>query len=267
MKKIIWLLVVTSIFIGIGFAVKSYVEGPSQPVNGIMVSGTNEKISAVKNLYKDQTEQTVDYQYKLITETKTLELTAEQKEAMKKEWKEKGLNMTQEEMDKELNKPEFIKKQYAVITKSTAEKFLKKRILRANNLEKVPGSLLSSQLNEIKELSSDKNLFFKEIVEEDEIIDGKLNLNKQMIPVQHIKQNNWIGYWSSPVVIVTDETYKQLQGKEVNLSLIQFSKENFDYKNKNKLNTVVENISKVYDVKGEDGDYDTDKLYFVEVQN
>lgn len=267
MKKIIWLLVVTSIFIGMGFAVKHYVEGPSQPVNGIMVSGTNENISAVKNLYKDQAAQTEGYQYKLITEIKTQEITAEQKEAIKKEWKEKGLNKTQEEMDKELNKPDVIKKQYAVITKSTAEKFLKKGILRANNLEKAQGSVLSSQLKEIKELSSDKNLFSKEIVEEDEIIDGKLNLNGQMIPVQHIKQNNWIGYLSSPVVIVNDETYKQLQGKELNLSLIQFSKENFDYKNKNKLDTVVENISKVYEVKDENGDYDKDKLYFVEVQN
>lgn len=266
MKKIIWLLVVTSIFIGIGFTVKSYVEGPSQPVNGIMVSGTNENISAVKNLYKGQTEQTADYQYKLITETKTVESTDEEKEAAKKEWKEKdpNSNMTEEEMDKEINKPTVIKTQYAVITKSTAEKFLKKGILRAPDSE---GTLISSPLNEIKELSSNNNLYFRHSADATEISDGKLNLKGQMIPVQHIKKSHWIGYFSSPLVIVTDETYKQLQGKELNLSLIQFSKENFDYKNKNKLNTVVENISKVYDVKEEDGAYDEDKLYFVEVQN
>ncbi|MCE0555003.1 hypothetical protein LQK80_34125 [Bacillus thuringiensis] len=35
-----------------------------------------------------------------------------------------------------------------------------------------------------------------------------------MIPVQHIEQNNWIGYFSSPIVIVNEETYKQLKEKK-----------------------------------------------------
>ena len=34
--------------------------------------------------------------------------------------------MTEEEIDKELDKPSVRKKQYVVITKSTAEKFLKR---------------------------------------------------------------------------------------------------------------------------------------------
>lgn len=88
-----------------------------------------------------------------------------------------------------------------------------------------------------------------------------------MIPVQHIEQNNWIGYFSSPIVIVNEDTYKQLKEKEVSLSLIQFAKENFDYKNKNKVNKVIENISKVYEVKDENSEYDRDKIYFVEIQN
>ncbi|MGA4464897.1 lipoprotein BA_5634 family protein [Bacillus bombysepticus] len=265
MKKIIWFLVVTLIFIGVGFTVKRYIEGPSQSVNGIMVSGTKEEITAVKNLYKGQTAKTNDYQYKLVTEIKKQENTAEQKEATKKEWKEKGVNMTEEEMAKEIDKSTVTKKQYAVITKSTAEKFLQRGILRTNVGNE--GSLISSPVKEIKELSSDKNLFYMEGESPDEIKDGKLNINGQMIPVQHIKQNKWIGYFSSPLVIVNDETYKKLQEKEVSLSLIQFAKENFDYKNKNKLNMVVENISKVYDVKVENGNYDKDKLYFVQVQN
>ncbi|WP_312469271.1 lipoprotein BA_5634 family protein [Neobacillus sp.] len=265
MKKMIWFLVVTLIFIGVGFTVKRYIEGPSQSVNGIMVSGTKEEISAVKNLYKDQTAQTDDYQYKLVTEIKKHENTAEQKEAIKKEWKEKGVNMTEEEMGKRIAELDITKKQYAVITKSTAEKYIKKGILRTNLGNE--GSAISSPVKEIKELASKKNLFYTESEANEEMKDGKLNLNGQMIPVQHIKQNNWIGYFSSPVVIVNDETYKQLQEKEVSISLIQFAKENFDYKNKNKLNMVVENISKVYDVKEENGNYDKDKLYFVEVQN
>jgi hypothetical protein len=265
MKKIIGFLAVTLIFIGMGFGVKRYIEGPSQSVNGIMVSGNKEEVNAVKNLYKDQTAQTEDYQYKLVTEIKKQENTPEQKEAIKKEWKEKGVNMTEDEMDKEIDKSTVTKKQYAVITKSTAEKFLKQGILRTNLGNK--GSAISSPVKEIKELASGKNLFFKESEANEEMKDGKLNLNGQMIPVQHIKQNNWIGYFSSPVVIVNNETYKQLQEKEVGLSLIQFAKENFDYKNKNKLNTVVENISKVYDVKEDNGNYDKDKLHFVEVQN
>ncbi|PFA91062.1 lipoprotein BA_5634 family protein [Bacillus cereus] len=265
MKKIIGFLAATLIFIGMGFAVKRYIEGPSQSVNGFMISGTKEDVSAVKELYKGQTAQTENYQYKLVTEIKKQEETAEQKEATKKEWKEKGANMTEEEMDKRIEEMSITKKQYAVITKSTAEKFLKKGILRTNVGNE--GSLISSPLKEIKELASDKNLFYMESEATDEIMDGKLNLNGQMVPVQQIKQNIWIGYFSSPVVIVNDETYKQLQEKEVNLSLIQFTKENFDYKNKNKLNMVVENISKVYDVKEENENYDKDKLSFVEVQN
>ncbi|MFE9080805.1 lipoprotein BA_5634 family protein [Bacillus mobilis] len=265
MKKIIWFLVVTLIFIGVGFTVKRYIEGPSQSVNGIMVSGTKEEITAVKNLYKGQTAKTEDYQYKLVTEIKKQDETAEQNAAIKKEWKEKGVNMTEEDMDKRITELNTTKNQYAVITKSTAKKFLQKGILRTNVGN--GSSLISSPVKEIKELASEKNLFYAESDANEEIQDGKLNLNGQMIPVQHMKQNNWIGYFSSPVVIVNNDTYKQLQEKEVGLSLIQFAKENFDYKNKNKLNTLVENISKVYDVKEDNGNYDKDKLHFVEVQN
>ncbi|MEB9519446.1 hypothetical protein P4I80_25475, partial [Bacillus cereus] len=64
-----------------------------------------------------------------------------------------------------------------------------------------------------------------------------------------------------------EETYKQLKEKEVSLSLIQFANEKFDYKNKNKVNKVVEYVSKVYAVKDENGEYDKDNLYFVEIQN
>ncbi|PEW84447.1 hypothetical protein COJ42_28630 [Bacillus cereus] len=266
MKKIIVFLAVTGIFIGIGFAVNRYIEGPSQPVNGILVSGTKENISDVKNLYKDQNVQTADYSYKLVTELIKEELTTEQNEEIKKEWKEKAGNMTEEEMDKALDKPFVRKKQYAVITKSTAEKFLKKGIIRTP-LEKDSSSMTSTPVKEIKELASEKNLFYRKTAEDEEIKDGNLNLNGQMIPVQHIEQNNWIGYFSSPIVIVNEETYKQLKEKEVSLSLIKFAKENFDYKNKNKVKKVVENITKVYEVKDENGDYDKDKIYFVEIQN
>ncbi|OKO50852.1 hypothetical protein ABH17_027390 (plasmid) [Bacillus toyonensis] len=266
MKKVIGFLAVTAIFIGIGFAVNRYINGPSQPVNGIMVSGTKDNISAVKNLYKDQNVQTADYSYKLVTEIIKQELTTEQKEDIKKEWKEKGENMTEEEMDKELDKSSVRKKQYAVITKSTAEKFLKKGIVRTP-LSKEDSSITSTQVKEIKELASEKNLFYRKKAEDEEVKDGNLNLNGQMIPVQHVEQNNWIGYFSSPIVIVNEDTYKQIKEKEVSLSLIQFAKENFDYKNKNKVNKVIENISKVYEVKDENSEYDRDKIYFVEIQN
>lgn len=242
MKKIIGFLVVTAIFIGIGFAVNRYINGPSQPVNGIMVSGTKENISAVKNLYKDQNVRTTDYSYKLVTEIIKQEFTTEQKEEIKKEWKEKGGNMTEEEIDKELNKPSVTKKQYAVITKSTAEKFLKKGIIRTP-LSKEDSSMISASVKEIKELAREKNIFYRKNAEDGEVKDGNLNLNGQMIPVQHIEQNNWIGYFSSPIVIVNEEAYKQLKEKEVSLSLIQFAKENFDYKNKNKVKKVVEYVS------------------------
>lgn len=150
---------------------------------------------------------------------------------------EKGGNMTEEEIDKELNKPSVTKKQYAVITKSTAEKFLKKGIIRTP-LSKEDSSMISASVKEIKELAREKNIFYRKNAEDGEVKDGNLNLNGQMIPVQHIEQNNWIGYFSSPIVIVNEEAYKQLKEKEVSLSLIQFAKENFDYKNKNKVKKV-----------------------------
>ena len=41
MKKIISLVLVIAIFIGIGFGVKRYIQGPPQPANGILVIAQN----------------------------------------------------------------------------------------------------------------------------------------------------------------------------------------------------------------------------------
>ncbi|WP_179952818.1 hypothetical protein [Bacillus sp. AR2-1] len=48
MKKIISYVVVIAIFIGLGLGVKRYVQGPGQPVDGILVSGTAADIEKVK---------------------------------------------------------------------------------------------------------------------------------------------------------------------------------------------------------------------------
>ena len=69
-EKIISYTVVIAIFIGIGLGVKRYVQGPGQPVDGILVSGTATDVEKVKQEFKDDTKQSIDYKVKYVTTTK-----------------------------------------------------------------------------------------------------------------------------------------------------------------------------------------------------
>ncbi|MCU5326696.1 MULTISPECIES: hypothetical protein [Bacillus] len=62
MKKIISYVVVIAIFIG----VKRYVQGPGQPVDGILVSGTAADIEKVKQEFKDDIKQSNEVNIKVI---------------------------------------------------------------------------------------------------------------------------------------------------------------------------------------------------------
>ncbi|MEQ7049681.1 lipoprotein BA_5634 family protein [Paenibacillaceae sp. P-4] len=238
MKKIIGFVVVIAIFAGIGFGVKRYIEGPSQPADGIVVIGTNQDVSKVKAKYKDISKEMIDYKLKLVTTTISKKLSEEDQ-------KELGM-----EFDTRVEK-------YSVITRSTAEQFMKKGIIRAR---KEPGSvsILSDPVTSIKELSDGQNLLFSLF---DETKNGQIDLNGQMVPVQYVKHQAWIGYMPTmDLVIVDDQTYNKLKESESTLSLIHFQRYSYDYKNKEKVNKILDEVRSVYPDS-------EDKVNFVDVQD
>ncbi|WP_260288677.1 lipoprotein BA_5634 family protein [Peribacillus aracenensis] len=238
MKKIIVFCVIIAVFLSIGYGVKRYVEGPKQSVDGILVSGTEQNVKDVKQLYQENTKQTADYHYKLVTTRKVRELSkAQQKEFGEKE--------------------EIIENKYAVITKSTAEKFIEKGIIRAR---KDPGdtSIISKPISKLEELESGDNLLFS--FSDDEIVDGKLDLGDQLVPVQHVKNQAWIGYAPMDLIILDAEAYNKLKEDQTMISLIQFKDIHFDFKNKNKVEEVLSKISNVYPES-------RDHINFVDVQD
>lgn len=238
MKKIIGFVLVIVLFAGIGLGVKRYIEGPSQPANGITVIGTEKDVNAVKQLYKDNTKQTFDYKIKLVTTTITTKIAEEDRD-------ESG-----QEVD-----ISYIK--YSVITRSTAEQFMKKGIIRARQ-DPGSSSIISDPVTAIKELTNGQNLLFSLF---DETKNNQIDLNGQMVPVQYVKHQAWIGYMPTmDLVIVDDQTYNKLKEAESTLSLIHFQNYSYDYKNKEKVNKILDEIRSVYpDSK--------DKVNFVDVQD
>ncbi|MGE7929607.1 lipoprotein BA_5634 family protein [Lysinibacillus xylanilyticus] len=209
MKKIIGLVLVIAIFIGIGFGVKRFIEGPPQSVNGILVIGKEKEVNKVKQLYKNKTKQTVDYKMKFI-ETKKGESNLK----------------------------------YAVINKSTAEQLVKKGIIRAR---KDPNSvsIISEPVHEIKELSGSLNLLYS--LSDYDMVDHQIDLNGQMIPVHYVKHQIWVGYIPMDLVILNDQTYDELADPESIITLLQLnSGSKFDYKDKEKTSQVFREIESVY---------------------
>lgn len=239
MKKIIGFVLVIAIFAGIGLGVKRYIEGPSQPADGIVVIGTNQDLNKVKEKYKDRSKEMIDYKLKLVTTTITTKIAEEDRDESGQEFSTR-----------------YIK--YSVITRSTAEQFMKKGIIRAR---KEPGSssIISDPVTSIKELSDGKNLFFS--FSDYEMKNGQIDLDGQMVPVQHVKHQAWIGYMPTmDLVIVDDQTYNKLKEAESTLSLIHFQSYSYDYKNKEKVNKILDEVRSVYpDSK--------DKVNFVDVQD
>ncbi|KEQ22439.1 lipoprotein BA_5634 family protein [Paenibacillus tyrfis] len=238
MKKIIVFVLVIVIFAGIGFGVKRFVEGPSQSVNGIVVIGTEKDVNKVKQLYKDNTKQTIDYKLKLVTTKKTTKLSEQDQKETGKEFETRDIK-------------------YSVVNRSTAEQFVKKGIIRARK-DPDSSSIISEPLTGIKELSNGHNLFYSS--SDFELKNGQIDLNGQMVPVQYVKHQAWIGYRpTTDLVIVDDQTYNKLTEAESTISLIHFQKGSFDYKNKGETNKVLNEIGNVY--AGSE-----DKVNFVDVQ-
>jgi len=208
MKKIIGFVLVIVIFLGIGYGVKRFIQGPPQPANGIVVIGTEQDVNKVKQEYQNKTEQTYDYKAKFIV-TKKGESEHE----------------------------------YLVINKTTAEQLVKKGIIRAR---KEPGSssLISEPVNEIKELPGSLNLFYS--ISDYELVDNQIDLNGRMIPVSYIKNQIWVGYMAMDFVILNDKTYDELADPDSVMTLIHL-KDKFDYKeDKEEVEQVFKTIENVY---------------------
>ncbi|ULL16394.1 hypothetical protein DVH26_19260 [Paenibacillus sp. H1-7] len=239
MNKIIVFVLVIVVFAGIGFGVKRFVEGPSQPVNGIVVIGTENDVNKAKQRYKDNTKQTFDYKLKLVTTTITYKLS------------EQGQKETGQQFD-----TRYIN--YSVVRRSTAEQFVQKGIIRARK-DPNSSSIISEPVATIKELSSGNNLYFS--LNDAEMKNHQIDLNGQLVPVQFVQHQAWIGYRPTmDLVIVDDQTYNKLAEAESAISLIHFQKGGFDYKNKVKVNQVLTEIGSVY------ADSE-DKVNFVDVQD
>ncbi|CAI8728350.1 DUF4230 domain-containing protein [Brevibacillus sp. IT-7CA2] len=239
MKKVIGFLLVIVIFAGIGFGVNRFVEGPSQAVDGVLVIGTEKDANKVKELYKDDTKQTVDYKMKLVTTIK----------------KTKRTEQDQKETGQEFETREI---KYSVVTRSTAEQFVKKGILRARQ-DPDSTSIISDPVTGIKQLSNGQNLFYSS--SDYEMKNGQIDLNGKMVPVEYVNHQMWIGYIpQADLVIVDEQTYNQLTEAESTLSLIQFENRSFDYKKKDQVNQVLQEIGNVY-ANSED------KVNFVDVQD
>ncbi|MFC8689602.1 lipoprotein BA_5634 family protein [Brevibacillus porteri] len=239
MKKVIGFLLVIVIFAGIGFGIKRFVEGPSQEVDGVLVIGTENDANKVKELYKDNTKQAMDFKMKLVTTIK----------------KTKRAEQDQKETGQEFETREI---KYSVVTRSTAEQFVKKGILRARQ-DPDSTSIISDPVTNIKELSNGQNLFYSII--DAEMKNNQIDLNGKMVPVAYVKHQMWIGYIpQADLVIVDEQTYNQLTEAESTLSLIQFENRSFDYKKKDQVNQVLQEIGNVY-ANSED------KVNFVDVQD
>lgn len=240
MKKIISYAVVIAIFIGIGLGVKRYVQGPGQPVDGILVSGTAAEVEKIKQEFKDDTKQSIDYKVKYVTTIRKTQLSEEDKKQ----------NDTNEEF-------EINTKEYAFINSSTAVKLFNKGLLRARK-DPNSASTISEMVKDKNKVSSDQNLLFS--YGDGYMENNQVNLNGKMIPVKYVKQQIWIGYAPMDLVILKDQDYNMLSEPESIMRLIQFKKRNFDYKNKQEVGKVLQEIDKV-------SSNNQKKINFVEVQD
>ncbi|MCG7409473.1 lipoprotein BA_5634 family protein [Paenibacillus sp. ACRRX] len=238
MKKLIVFVLVIAIFAGIGFGVKRFVEGPTQSANGILVIATDQEMKKVKELYKDRSKEVIDYKMKLITTTITTKIAEQDRDEAGQEFDTRDIK-------------------YSVITRSTAEQFIKKGMIRARQ-DPESSSIISDPVTAIKELSNGQNLLFS--LSDYEIKNNQIDLNGQKVSVQYVKRQAWIGYDPMDLVIVNDQTYNNIKEAESTISLIHFQKDSFDYKKKEKVNKILDEIRSVYPDS-------EDKVNFVDVKD
>ena len=112
-------------------------------------------------------------------------------------------------------------------------------------------------------VSSDQNLLFSYAGDNstvDNFENNQLNLNGKIVSAQYVKQQIWIGYVPMNLVILNDQEYNTISESESIMKLIQFQKRNFDYKNKEEVDKVLQQIDKL-------SSNNQNKINFVEVQD
>ena len=208
-KLIIGVTATLLLVVGVQTGIKYYLQGPARPFNALIVSGEKENVDKAKAIYKDNTKYTKDYKYKIaITDAgKVLD--------------ENG-NVEIGEDGKEL----IYEHKSLVISKDTAKEMLKDQVLRVKDEKE--GSILTSVLESIPNIDSEKTIYFG-----NEDKDIKVEINGKNVPLEY-GSYSWIGYYPSEQggLIVTDnETYKSIEEKEMDMSLIRFAKGKKDLRN------------------------------------
>lgn len=228
MKKISkWILggvIAVGIFTAASQGLQYVLKGPKKPFNAILVSGKSEDVKEAKEIYKDNTNYTKDYKYKIVTEDKTVV-----------------------EDGKEIKDT----KTYIVITKDTVKTMIKDQIFR----EKIDetSNLDTQLLKEMPNIDGNETLilggaYYKDI--------SKLNIRGIELSMKY-GNYSWMGYLppEGTIIIADDKTYDALKGSELDMTLIRFEKETLDLREasdmakvKNTLSSVADNIEINYSI-------------------
>ncbi|GEM_PF-3000031 len=218
-KWIIGVVVLVAIFLLASQGLNYYLKGPKKPINAILVGGETEDVKEAKEIYKDNTKYTKDYKYKMVT--KEVTGTADD-----------GQQVTT--IEKKI-----------LFAKDTVKSMIKDQAFRVN----VDGNidLNTELLTEMPNIDSNKSIILGS--EYDKKI-NEIDINGVNIPVVY-GCYSWIGYLPSEgrIVIMDDNMYASMDGKELDMSLIRLKKSNLDLRNiqdqtkiKNELSDVSDNI-------------------------
>ncbi|MCM3748574.1 lipoprotein BA_5634 family protein [Paenibacillus pasadenensis] len=210
-KKLAWFVCTLAVLVGIGYGAKKYIDGPSQPADSLLVSGTEQNVAAVKKLYKDETKRTMEYKYKRI----------------------KAVTGTERE-----------EQLFVMISKTTVTELLEKELIRQQK-DPAGSSIISNPRKTMPELKGEDNLLFSNLDTKE------IELEGQIIPVKKVEPHSWIGYrpvnGNQNLLIVRDDLYQKIKLEETILSVIQLKGSKFDYKNdKNKIYAIQKQIDEVY---------------------
>ncbi|RDY24376.1 hypothetical protein CHF27_003200 [Romboutsia maritimum] len=208
-KLIIGIVAILLLGVGVQQGLKYHLQGPARPFNALLVSGEKENVDKAKEIYKDNTKYAKDYKYKTVTnKVKMLD--------------EKGEPFISKDGKELTGESKFL-----LITKDTAKEMLKDQVLRVKKGTE-DGSIQTTILESIPNIETDKTIYFGM-----ENKDAKLEINGKNISLEY-GSYSWIGYYPSEqggLIVTDDETYKSIEDKEKDMSLIRFAKGKKDLRN------------------------------------
>ncbi len=216
---VVAIIAVVVVFVVAAQEVKLYLKGENYPFNAIIISGENQSISKAKDVYKDNTKYTKDYKYKVVTQDKSTVVD--------------GKTMTHTE-------------KYLIMTKETAKAMLKDQLFRIKKNDDNSGSLDTNLLTNIPNIDDNQSIIlgsnYNKTIQ-------KLNIKGIDIPLKY-GNYSWIGYYpqEGTIIITDNDTYKIIDGSEINMSLIRFKKGTMDCKSekdKAKVNNKLSEVKKI----------------------